>query len=198
MYGVFAYMILGCINLFFPAFTARFHIQPDKIPLLNPSNIGTSGIDPITIAAASLIGFIQGILIAININTSFFMQIFRHLGVTKRFSDPDVWSFLLNSQDTDNWVTIRHPGRGHIYQGYVRSFSGGEKDRELVLTLVEVFDLETAVKVGEIPILYLAFKKDDLVLEFGAKPAPDGSEMLIKWSFKIGKYFFGIGIKKPT
>jgi hypothetical protein len=34
-----------------------------------------------------------------------------------------------------------------------------------------VFSLGTAEKVGEIPILYLSFKKDDLVLEFGLKPS---------------------------
>jgi hypothetical protein len=93
------------------------------------------------------------------------MRLCRLVGLTKRFSDPDVWSFLLNSNDTDNWVTIRHKDRGHIYQGYVRSFSGGDKDREMVLTLVQVYSLDTAEKVGEIPILYLAFKKEDVVLE---------------------------------
>ena len=58
----------------------------------------------------------------------------------------------------------------HIYQGYIRSFSAGGQDRELVLELVQVYDLDTAEKVGEIPILYLAFKKDDLVLEFRPRP----------------------------
>jgi hypothetical protein len=40
----------------------------------------------------------------------------------------------------------------------------------LILELVQVYDYDTAEKVGEIPILYLAFKKDDLVLEFGTRP----------------------------
>ena len=40
----------------------------------------------------------------------------------------------------------------------------------MVLTLVQVYSLDTAEKVGEIPILYLAFKKEDIVLEFGTRP----------------------------
>jgi hypothetical protein len=57
----------------------------------------------------------------------------------------------------------------------VRSFSGGDGDRELILELVQVYSLDTAEKVGEIPILYLAFKKDDVVLEFGARPGSGGA-----------------------
>jgi hypothetical protein len=177
MYGVSSYMILAVCNYAWPALMARLGIRLESIALLNPGSIEKSGVDPIPIAAASAAGVLQGILVAVNINSSLLMRLCRFIGLTKRFSDPDVWSFLLNSQDTDNWVTVRHKDRGHIYQGYVRSFSGGDRDRELILTLVQVYSLDTAEKVGEIPILYLAFKKDDLVLEFGAKPTPEPSKV---------------------
>lgn len=170
-YGVSSYMVVAMCSYAWPIATAKLGIKLADIALLNPGSIDKTGIDPIPIAAASVAGVIQGILITININFSLLMRLCRRIGLTKRFGDPDVWSFLLNSDDTDNWVTIRHKERGHIYQGYVRSFSGGDSDRELILTLVQVYSLDTAEKVGEIPILYLAFKKDDLVLEFGAKPA---------------------------
>jgi hypothetical protein len=175
LYGVSSYMALAIGNYVFPQAAAHFGVRLDNMALLNPSAIEKSGIDPLPIAAASLIGVLQGILITININHSVLMRLCRLVRLTKRFSDPDVWSFLLNSNDTDNWVTIRHKDRGHIYQGYIRSFSGGDKDRELILTLVQVYNLETAEKVGEVPILYLAFKKDDLVLEFGEKPTPEAT-----------------------
>jgi hypothetical protein len=171
MYGVSSYMLLAACNYIWPLATAKLGINLGNIALLNPGSIEKSGIDPVPIAAASVVGLLLGVLISVNINESLLMRVCRSIGITGRFSDPDVWSFLLNSEDTDNWVTIRHKDRGHIYQGYVRSFSAGDEDRELVLTLVRVYDLETAQKVGEIPILYLAFKKDDLVLEFGTKPA---------------------------
>jgi len=176
IYGVSCYMILAVANYVSPAITARLGIKLEDIALLNPASIDKSGIDPIPIAAASVAGVVQGLLIALNVNFSVLMRLCRLCGVTRRFSDPDVWSFLLNSEDTDNWVTIRHKDRGHIHQGYVRSFSAGDRDRELILTLVQVFNLDTAEKVGEIPILYLACKKDDLVLEFGAKPTGNIAE----------------------
>ena len=79
-------------------------------------------------------------------------------------------SNYLNSTDTDNWVTIRHKDRGHIYQGYVQGFSSGDEKRELLLVKVRVYDLETAEPEGEIPFLYMSFKDEDVVLEFGEKP----------------------------
>jgi len=153
LYGVSSYMVLALANYVFPTTAARLGIRLDNIALLNPFTIEKSGIDPRPIAAASVVGVLLGVLITINVNHSLLMRLCRSIWLTKRFSDPDVWSFLLNSNDTDNWVTIRHKDRGHIYQGYIRSFSGGDKDREMVLTLVQVYSLETAEKVGDIPIL---------------------------------------------
>lgn len=173
MYGVASYMALAVCNYISPSATAYLGVRLDDIALLNPSSIEKSGIKPIPIAGASVVGILMGVLVTLNINFGILMRLCRFLGITRRFSDPDVWSFLLSSNDTDNWVTIRHKDRGHIYQGYVRSFSGGDNDRELILELVQVYSLDTAEKVGEIPILYLAFKKDDLVLEFGTKPGTD-------------------------
>lgn len=175
MYGVSSYMVLAVCHYVTPTGTAYLGIRLDNIALLNPSSIEKAGIDPVPIAAASVVGVIQGVLITLNTNFSLLMRFCRLTRITNRFSDPDVWSFLLNSNDTDNWVTVRHKDRGHIYQGYISSFSGGDKDREIILTLVQVYSLDTAEKVGEIPILYLSFKKDDLVLEFGVKPNDDGN-----------------------
>lgn len=170
MYGVSSYMVLALANVIAPAGIARLGLHLQDLALLNPSAIERSGIDPVPIAVASVVGVVLGLLIALNINHSVLMELCRKLRITKRFSDADVWSFLLNGEDIDNWVTIRHKDRGHIYQGYVRSFSAGDKDREMILGPVRVYNFDTAEKVGDIPILYLAFKKDDVVLEFGADP----------------------------
>jgi hypothetical protein len=174
MYGVTSYMVLALANVVAPASIDRLGLHLQDLALLNPSAIEKSGIDPIPIALATVVGLLLGLLIALNINYSLLMRLCRAIGLTKRFSDPDVWSYLLNSGDTDKWVTIRHKERELIYQGYVRSFSGGDKDREIILAPVGLYSLDTAERVGEIPILYLAFKKDDVVLEFGANPKLGG------------------------
>jgi hypothetical protein len=174
MYGVASCMVLAVAETVYPAMTRSLGVNLDDIALLNPSAIEKSGIKPAPIGIASAIGVLLGLLVTLNSNQGLLIRFCRLIRITRRFSDADVWSLLLSSYDTDNWVTIRHKDRGHIYQGYVRSFSAGEKDREMVLELVQVFSLDTAERIGEIPILYLAFKKDDLVLEFGVNPESVG------------------------
>jgi hypothetical protein len=95
----------------------------------------------------------------------------RKIGLTGRFGDEDVWTLLLNSTATDNYVTIRHRDNGLIYQGYVSGFSSGGERRELLIINVRVFDSDTIDEVGEIPFLYLAFKEDEITLEFGRPEA---------------------------
>ena len=175
MYGVASYMALALLDALLPSVAAWLGTGLDGFALLNPATVEKSGIKTAPIAAASMVGIVLGILITYNVNRGLLIRLCRAVGITTRFGDPDVWSWLLNSGDTDNWVTVRHKEREHIYQGYVSSFSGGDMERELVLTDVIVYDLSTAVEVGRIPVLYLAFKKNDLVLEFNEKSPAGGN-----------------------
>ena len=158
------------LRSFLPDFFDRVGIKMESIHILNPIEIAKSPIDPTTIIAATVVGLLEGIMIAVNINYDLSIRFCRLIGLTKRFGDADVWSLLLNSKDTDNWVTIRQKERGHIYQGYVQGFSGGDEKKELLLVEVQVFDIDTAAKVGDIPILYMSFKDEDVILEFGVNP----------------------------
>jgi len=159
MYGVASYTVLAAAGSIFPASTGRLGVNLDELALLNPSAIEKSGIKPAPIGVASIIGVLLGVLATLNSNHGLLIRFCRLIRTTRRFSDPDVRSLLLSSYDTGNWVTVRNKDRGYIYQGYVRSFSAGEKDREMVLELVQVFSLDMAEKVGDIPILYLASKR---------------------------------------
>ncbi len=174
MYGVTSHVVLAAANALHPGMTGRLGVTLDDIALLNPSATEKSAVRPAPIGIASAIGIVLCLMVTLNSNHRLLIRFCRLIRITRRFSDADVWSLLLSSYDTDNWVTVRHKERGHIYQRYVRSFSAGKKDREMVLELVQVFSLDTAEKVGEIPILCLAFKRDDLVLEFGVNPRSVG------------------------
>ena len=138
MYGVASYLILYVLHGTFPLLFTRLGIDVENIHIFNPGEIEKSPVDPVTIIAATVIGIIEGLAITLNINYDLSIRLCRLVGLTKRFGDADVWSLLLNSKDTDNWVTIRHKGRGHIYQGYVQGFSGGDEKRELLLVEVRV------------------------------------------------------------
>jgi hypothetical protein len=172
MYGVFSYLFLYLMHHFIPS------VFPDDsaIPFLHPVDFGKAAIDPAVIAWASVFGVIQGLIVTLSMNRQYLMALSRKIGLTERFGDSDVWTLLLNSTETDNWVTIRHKERELVYQGYVKGFSSGNETRELLLMEVRVFDPDrldasgVMQQVAAIPFLYMTFVEDDVVLEFGAKP----------------------------
>ena len=75
MYGVTSYMVLALANRIAPATIGRLGLHLQDIALLNPSGIEKSGIDPLPIAAASVVGFLLGILITLNIYFSLLMRL---------------------------------------------------------------------------------------------------------------------------
>jgi hypothetical protein len=180
MYGTFSYLLLACSHWVFP----NFFPAVDGISILKPAEINKLPIDPKLIAWASLFGAILGVCTSINLNRQLLLKLCRWLKLTERFGDEDVWTLLLNSTDSDNWVTIRHKERNLVYQGYVSGFSSGGETRELLIINVRVYANEqqsdeteksrvgdgALSQVGEIPFLYMSFKEDDVTLEFGENP----------------------------
>ena len=172
MYGICSYLLLAGAHWLRPG----WFLDISALAILNPSEIEKSRIDPAVIAEASGFGIVQGLIITLNLNRQFALKFLRKIGLTGRFGDEDVWTLLLNSTATDNYVTIRHRDNGLIYQGYVSGFSSGGERRELLIINVRVFsadaldDVGTVDEVGEIPFLYLAFKEDDITLELGRRP----------------------------
>jgi hypothetical protein len=166
MYGVFSYLFLWCAHWFHPSFV------PDisTLAILNPAEIEKTPINPIIIIWASGFGVVQGLIITLNLNAQILTKFFQFIRLSPRFGDEDVWTLLLNSTATDNYVTIRHKAQGLIYPGYVSGFSSGGEQRELLIINVRVFNADTIEEVGEIPFLYLAFAQDDITLELGRKP----------------------------
>ncbi len=160
MYGVFSYLLLYGAHRLIPC------VFPDDsaIPFLHPADFAKAVIDPAAIAWASVFGVIQGLLISLNMNRQYLMALLRGTGFTERFGDSDVWTLLLNSTDTDNWVTIRHKERESVYQGYVKGFSSGKETRELLLMEVRVFDPDrldgsgAMQQVAEIPFFIHDFR----------------------------------------
>ncbi len=186
MYGVFSYLILAFAHWTRPSLISGL----EGMSILKPSEIAKATIDPGTVAWASFFGAILGIGISLNLNRQWLLKLCRRLRLTERFGDEDVWTLLLNSTDTDNYVTIRHKERKLVYQGYVSGFSSGGDTRELLVINVGVYadpadqdetdnkEREEAIaarggslqQVGEIPFLYMSFRDEDVILEFGRKP----------------------------
>jgi hypothetical protein len=90
--------------------------------------------------------------------------------MTKRTAEVDMWGFTFNSPNLDSWVTVRHPS-GKVYQGWVRGYSDGDSQRELLLSDVRVYtasstDSNELVEVDTIPTLYLGLDPKNCVVEF--------------------------------
>lgn len=87
------------------------------------------------IAVASL-SIIIGFFTAFLINKKVLHHIAHNLHITKQFSEPDVWSFIFNSDEVSKnaWVMVRDPKNNIAYRGYVRAFSDTFKENELFLT----------------------------------------------------------------
>jgi len=70
-------------------------------------------------------------------------------------------------------VTVRHQDSGKVYQGWVRAFSDGGDERELLLAGVTVYaqveKTDKLVEVDTIPVLYLGLGRKNVVLELTEK-----------------------------
>lgn len=165
IYGMISYLVLSLASYTIPNIFPKVNI-----PLLEPAKIEGKPINPIIVGLATLIATIQAIIITVSINYDIALRLCRRMGITKRFGDSSIWTFILNSYDTNNWATIRSEERGLIYQGYVRAFSTVKDRKEILLVEVEVFDFNSAEKVADIPVMYISFAEDkDIILEFGVK-----------------------------
>ncbi|MEM1065983.1 MAG: DUF6338 family protein [Pseudomonadota bacterium] len=99
-------------------------------------------------------------------NYRLFMRVLHWLRATQRFGDQDVWTFTLNSSLPHvEYVNIRMFETGFTYSGWVNSFSENEDMREILLKDAYIYNVE-GDQVGRVPHIYLAFPKDDVVVEF--------------------------------
>ncbi len=109
------------------------------------------------------------------VNRSYGSKVARALRIAHRFNLADVWNFTFSSAPIDAWATIRDNERGLVYDGYVDAFSRTEETQELLLSRVVVYDNETGEEVDRIPVLYRAFPKDAVTVEFRKVEFHDGN-----------------------
>lgn len=127
------------------------------------------------IAFATGVAIVVGCFVAKIQSHSIPHQILRALDLTKRTNEVDIWELTLNSPDIDSWVTVRHHDNGKVYQGWVRGYSDGGDERELLLAEVTVYapsadKSDELVEVDKIPVLYLGLDRKNAVLELRNVP----------------------------
>lgn len=91
-------------------------------------------------------------------------RIGRFLSVTKRFGDEDVWSYFNNVYGTQ-WVFVRDHKLDLLYFGWILVYSDSEKERELLLRDVRVYNNSTDDFLYEVSRMYLSRESFDLTIE---------------------------------
>ena len=93
---------------------------------------------------------------------------------TKRYSDEDLWSTILDEDSICRQaVHFRDFDKDLIFSGYVESFSQNEVNRELVLkdTVVRT---NGGQKLFDAPRLYVSCEKNSFLLEFPTDTEKEG------------------------
>jgi hypothetical protein len=105
-------------------------------------------------------GFFWGIILSSKI----VIRIFQYLKLTTRYGDNDVWSFYLNSPDTE-WIYVHNKKTSLTYFGKIRAFSDSTEKRELLLEDVIVYESETWSERYQSNAVFLELNSYDFVIE---------------------------------
>lgn len=172
VYGVVCYLIVGLLEGLYlwkyarPAGKTFWATIADSSLGLATLNTET-GLALDQIVYATIVAILVGCVVSPIQAHSVPHSILRGLGLTKRTNEVDIWELALNSPSISSWVTVRHHVNGKVYQGWVRGYSDGGSERELLLADVAVFVTSEAelVQVNSIPVLYLGLDRKNTVLE---------------------------------
>jgi hypothetical protein len=111
----------------------------------------------------------------------------RLLRATGRMADEDVWELFFTAKKT-KWILLRDHKYCLAYYGLARFYSDSDRDRELVLENVTVYNNDTAAMLYSVPTMYLCRSKEELTVELPESVTP---------ARKPKELEHGGGIQKP-
>ncbi|MBL8831134.1 MAG: hypothetical protein JNL71_01965 [Rhodospirillales bacterium] len=164
LFGIFTYTLLFVLMRQWghaPAFLGAFDETTEKL------QIGKA-VDEIALAVALSFALSVG---WVYLGTyKVFNRALQKIAATKKFGDEDVWDFVFNSNEAAvEYVNVRDFSKKIVYSGWVKVFSDRADLRELVLRDVKVYDFD-ATPLFDMPLVYVARKKDDVDIEFPYRP----------------------------
>lgn len=115
---------------------------------------------------ASCVALASAIIWLYAANYKWLTRVLKRIGATKRYGDEDVWEFMFNSGRAEvEYVHLRDFDKKLAFAGWVEAWSESERQRELVLKDVIVYDFE-GNQLFETPRVYLARRADNIDIEF--------------------------------
>lgn len=177
IYGVVCYAVAGFLE---GIYVWKYSTGKGFWETIGESSLGLATLNPDASLGAGQIAFTTFVAVVLGCAVAKFQthsvlhRILRFLHLTQRTNEVDIWQLTLNSPDLDSWVTVRHHDNGKVYQGWVRGYSDGGDERELLLADVKVFAASEGsnelVAVDTIPVLYLGLDRKNSILELRSAP----------------------------
>ena len=116
------------------------------------------------IALSAPVAVLLAILVAVALNNNVLHGAAERLGISRRFGEPDVWGYFLNSPQT-LWVAVRDLATDTMYEGWVEAFSDTGASPEILLRQVSVSRNSTGTKLFDCERVYLARDRTSLIIE---------------------------------
>lgn len=164
--GIFSYMFLFIFQSGIHLFCDNFVVFDVQAIIINPDVRNNPSIFKIIFYATLMSLLIVSMLSFVEKN-KYISRFFLKCKITSRFSEPDVWSYLLNWNEfsVNPWVTIRDKKNDLAYQGAVISFSDTYTSPELLLENVMVYNNSTSAFLYEVNVLYLNLTPGEIEIE---------------------------------
>jgi len=164
--GFFNYFIYYLIILFSNYIAKCFNLNFFKtITFFDFINGVLKEVDFLEIIFVCIISIPVGFIFVYFINRNFLNSFARFLKLTKKYSEVDVWSHLMNLKIPE-WVYIRDIKNNLVYYGWIKVFSDSTEQDELFLEDVKVFRYSDSKFLYEIPGLYLYNSRKNMIIEF--------------------------------
>ena len=164
--GVLSYIMLYIVQALLNKLCPNFQVHDVASIILNPDGDFSVNVDTVIYATLMTIPLVW--IISIVEKNKYISKFFMKLGATSRFAEPDVWSYLFNSEQfyKNSWVNIRDKKKDLVYQGAVTAFSDTYDKPELLLTDVIVYSNSNMnCALYQVKALYLALTPGDIEIE---------------------------------
>lgn len=111
-----------------------------------------------------LVSIPLGFLISSTLNHKVIITIAQKLRVTRRFGDDDVWTFFLNSPNTE-WVFVRDNYKDLTYYGHLDAYSTSYNKREVLLSEVTVYYSSNWEHLYDVNVIFLELEDANFTIE---------------------------------
>lgn len=148
------------------------HTYP-KVAFLQALLNQTSPISFAEIILVCLLAIVLALFYTWVVNKKLCFRFAHKLGITRKFADDDVWGFTFNSDDLDQWVTVRDHANDLMYSGWINAFSDNSRDAEVLLRDVSVYKNSTAEPLYQTGCMYIFRSRERITVEFGNVPVAE-------------------------